>query len=391
MKQNSDSGESVKLYPKDHCFIIMAYNPSDVYDVVYRQLQEMIEGEFPISCIRADRALNPGQILLEKVHEQILGADVVVADVTEHNPNVYYEYGYASAHNRLPVLIAKEGAKLPTDLVGKELLRYRGTPGEDPDFKGRLLNCIIKRLTSPLPEQRRMLSSPRPFPAYVIAAPRTPGDDSKHWWHPDEKQTFGDMFGIVGILTAYGNLFGTRILPDLLHARYLTEDFLDRAATFFCIGSSKVNPATRHFLPRIQRGLAPSWRLIEEGNKDDKRIYFSGEPSLDGMLSRPMAQGEGKSATDYGLVIRAPHPEHSDHMVLILAGRHSIGTHAACMVVTQQKLIASLEMKLGKDVSLRETRKPFWAVVSGALGQDGLLSDEVEIIKAGTYEHSSEK
>lgn len=386
---NLDQQLSSKLEPREQCFLIMSYKPKEHYDKVYEQLRSLIEGATVLRCIRADRELQPGRDLLGKVHEQILGASVVVADVTEHSPNIYYEYGYASAHNRLPVLIAREGAELPTDLVGKELLWYRDTPGADGDFSEKLLSCINERLTSPLPEQRRMLASPHPFPAYLITAPRVPGVGSKHRWHPDERKTFGDMLGIVGILTAYGNLFGTRMLPELLHAERLAENVFANTANFFCIGSSKVNPATKHFLPLIQQGLSPAWQMIEKGPGKDKRVIFQGDPSIDEMLAAPITKTADGACSDFGLIVRASHPDDLQHLVLIVAGRHSIGTHAACMVATRQDLIAALEKKLGKHVSLRDTTQPFWAIVRGTLDSNGIFSDNVEIVKAGGYVRSA--
>ena len=368
----------------------MPYLPKARYDLVYQQLSHLIEKNAKLRCVRADRELQPGRELLAKVHGMILGASIVVADVTEYSPNVYYEYGFASAHDRLPILIARRGVKLPTDLVGKETLRYRKSPIGDAKFKRDLSACLKREMRSPLPEQRRMLASPDPFPAYLIAAPRTPTADSKHWWHPDEGDTFGDMLGISGILTAYGNLFGTRQLPQLLHGQCVLPDVLLRPASFFCIGSSKMNEATKHFLSRLQKGLFPCWKMIPSGRGPDSRIVFQGVPSLDRRLKAKVAKRNDGKSIDYGLIIRAPHPEnsqHSRHLVLIVAGRHSIGTHAACMMVTTQGLIVELEQQLKRKagISLRNLNQRFWCVVKGTLLSNGLMSPDVKIEGLGGY------
>lgn len=369
---------------RDYCFVIMSYKPA--YDLVYDQLSEEIERHTGLRCIRADRDRQPGRALLVKVHQQILGASIVLAEVSEYSPNVYYEYGYSSAHDRLPVLIARKGRRLPTDLVGKEVLRYRGLPRDDGQFLSELLLCIDKQLRSPLPEQRRMLASLHPFPAYLITAPRVPDEHSKHLWHPDEQQTFGDMIGITGILTAYGNLFGIRQLPELLHARHFSKDVLARPANFFCIGSPKVNPATEAFLSRIQHNLTPQWTMPKVGSSPDPRVIIQGDPTLDIDLAAPVTPQADGNIIDYGLIIRTPHPSDPRHLILIVAGRHSIGTHAACLVVTHREYIALLEqcMPNGKE-TLRNVHQPIWAIVRGTLvPQQGTLSD-VQIVKAGTY------
>ncbi len=368
---------------REYCFIIMSYKPA--YMAIFDHLKRQIEKHTGLRCVRADRSLEPGRDLLAKVHEMILGASVVVADVSEHSPNVYYEYGYASAHDRLPILIAESGSNLPTDLVGKETLRYQGAPAEDTDFLQKLMACIDQQLNSPLPEQRRMLTSPQPFPAYLMVSPRVPGAGSKHWWHPDERQTFGDMMGITGILTAYGNLFGTRRLPELLHAQCVPKDFFKSQANFFCLGSPKLNPATEHFLNVVQQNLSPQWKMPVLGEGDDPRVIIQGDPELDELLAVPVEEIDG-TISDYGLLIRAPHPQNPQHLIMIAAGRHSIGTHAACLVAIRQDLIQMLEEKLGSNKRLQSVENPFWAIVRGTLLADGSCSDEVEILKVGGYE-----
>jgi len=371
---------------REYCFVIMSYRPRSRYDRVYKKLCGLIEDHTVLRCVRADREPKPGCDLLGKVHEMILRSSVVIADVTEYSPNVYYEYGYASAHDRLPILIAKQGVKLPTDLVGKEVLRYRGIPAADTKFARELLGCIERDLRSPLPEQRRMLASQHPFPAFLLAAPRVPGEGSKHWWHPDEYETFGDMIGILGILTAYGNLFGTHRLPDLLHAQSVHSEVLRRAANFFCIGSPKVNKAVEYFLPRVQQGLSPTWQMPKLGPRRDPRVIIKGDAQLDEQLAKSIDRKAGAPFRDYGLIIRSPHPDDAQHLVMVLAGRHSIGTSAACLVATRQELIGALEGRLKQaGVSLRDTRQPFWAIVRGTLVTTHKTVTDVDIVKVGGY------
>jgi len=52
-------------------------------------------------------------------------AEVIVCDLTEEKPNVYYELGYATAHNKFVILTAKEGTKLHFDVAGYRVVFYR--------------------------------------------------------------------------------------------------------------------------------------------------------------------------------------------------------------------------------------------------------------------------
>jgi hypothetical protein len=106
---------------REYCFLIISYKQE--YDPVSAQLRQLVQERIGIRCVRADHNPQPDHDLLGKVHDMILGASVVVADVSEPSPNVFYEYGYASAHDRRPVLIARADKEPPTDLRGKEALR----------------------------------------------------------------------------------------------------------------------------------------------------------------------------------------------------------------------------------------------------------------------------
>ncbi len=72
--------------------------------------------ELGLTAVRADQIGEPGQITIQVI-DHILGAKAAVADLTDLNPNVFYEL--AVRHTaRLPVaLIAEKGCKLPFDIA----------------------------------------------------------------------------------------------------------------------------------------------------------------------------------------------------------------------------------------------------------------------------------
>ena len=79
--------------------------------------------------VRADLVHNVGQIL-EDVTSCISGAAVVVVDITDANPNVMYELGYAHALGKPTVLICNAqhngapGEGIPFDIRGMRVLRF---------------------------------------------------------------------------------------------------------------------------------------------------------------------------------------------------------------------------------------------------------------------------
>jgi nucleoside 2-deoxyribosyltransferase len=62
--------------------------------------------------------------ILERLKEKIETAAVVIADLTNANPNVYLEVGYAWGKNRPTILLAKDDEELKFDVRGQRCLKY---------------------------------------------------------------------------------------------------------------------------------------------------------------------------------------------------------------------------------------------------------------------------
>jgi hypothetical protein len=88
-------------------------------------------GEAPgvVALTRVDEVLHASSII-EDIEGLIAQADLVIAEITENNANVFYEAGYAFALNKPVLLLANRGrAKdLPFDLLGKRCLFYVDSP-----------------------------------------------------------------------------------------------------------------------------------------------------------------------------------------------------------------------------------------------------------------------
>lgn len=54
--------------------------------------------------------------ILERIYRQIELADLIVADMTGQNPNVFYEVGYAHAKGKLCILLTQRAEDIPFDL-----------------------------------------------------------------------------------------------------------------------------------------------------------------------------------------------------------------------------------------------------------------------------------
>lgn len=65
--------------------------------------------------------------ILERIYRQIDLADIIIADMTGQNPNVFYEVGYAHAKGKLCIHITSYSDDIPFDLKHKRHIVYEGS------------------------------------------------------------------------------------------------------------------------------------------------------------------------------------------------------------------------------------------------------------------------
>jgi hypothetical protein len=94
------------------CFVIMPFSPD--FDDIYRVIRETAE-RHGFDCVRAGQRYLSGPIM-EDVKDQIAKADLIIADFTGKNANVFFEAGYASALRKPLIQIAQSVADLPFDV-----------------------------------------------------------------------------------------------------------------------------------------------------------------------------------------------------------------------------------------------------------------------------------
>ena len=99
--------------PKPFAFVLMPFSEAftDTYEVAIRPACEAA-GSY---AERVDEQIFSGSIM-DRVYNQISKADIVVADMSERNPNVFYEVGYAHALAKTTILVTKTESDIPFDL-----------------------------------------------------------------------------------------------------------------------------------------------------------------------------------------------------------------------------------------------------------------------------------
>jgi hypothetical protein len=99
--------------PRPFAFVLMPFESS--YDDVYQLAIQAACEEAGAYAERVDKQIFSGNIL-ERVFNQIAKADLIVADMSERNPNVFYEVGYAHALGKTAILLTKRAEDIPFDL-----------------------------------------------------------------------------------------------------------------------------------------------------------------------------------------------------------------------------------------------------------------------------------
>jgi hypothetical protein len=123
---------------KPRAFVAMPFS-DEMEDVFYYGIQSPVR-QLGYICERVDQEAFTGDIL-EQVKMRIENAEIVIADLTGSNPNVYLEVGYAWGKGRPTVLVANKKDELKFDVRGQKCLRYQNIKDLD-----KLLTSELKGL-----------------------------------------------------------------------------------------------------------------------------------------------------------------------------------------------------------------------------------------------------
>lgn len=108
---------------KPSAFVIMPF--AEPYDSLYRDVIAPIATKCGFDIVRIDEVPGPG-IILNDIQQQIQRANVVVAEISTQNPNVFYELGYAHALDKPAVLLVRRehASQMPFDVRGYRAIFY---------------------------------------------------------------------------------------------------------------------------------------------------------------------------------------------------------------------------------------------------------------------------
>ena len=111
------------------CFVIMPF--AKEFTPTFKAIQRAVEGEHGFTCTRTDELRGGGHII-EDILNGIASSELIVADVTGRNANVYYELGIAHMSKAVDkvILLSQAVGEIPCDLRQFRHVIYKpGTTG----------------------------------------------------------------------------------------------------------------------------------------------------------------------------------------------------------------------------------------------------------------------
>lgn len=191
------------------CFVIMGFgektdfqsNPQRVLNLnrTYEDIIKPVVEEAGHACVRADEIIH-STVIDKPMYDNLLSADLVIADLSTANVNAVYELGVRHAlRPQRTIVLAENNFSFPFDLNHLSILKYEHL-GKEIGFKEvmRVRKELSKKITtlmdSPEPDSPVFLFIPSLQPASLpkakaIAAAGPPAPSSE----PTDQKSFAEL------------------------------------------------------------------------------------------------------------------------------------------------------------------------------------------------------
>ena len=139
------------------CFIVTAIGESGTptrerSDKVYKYLIAPVCEELGYKPIRVDH-VNAVDNINETIINHLKTAPMVIADMTDHNPNAFYELGFRQALELPLVPIIESGGKIPFDVITTRTVFYDTDVSKIEESKSNLKAKIKSFENFKMPEK----------------------------------------------------------------------------------------------------------------------------------------------------------------------------------------------------------------------------------------------
>lgn len=136
-------GKGINISANDTCFVMMPF--SEPLGSYYNQIFEPAIAKAGLTAMRADNDIFGTGKIIDQIWNGINNAKVLIAELTQRNPNVYYELGIAHALRKPVVLICSNEEDVPFDLKHIRVIYYNVY---DPFWGSKLIDKIAENILS---------------------------------------------------------------------------------------------------------------------------------------------------------------------------------------------------------------------------------------------------
>ena len=130
------------------CFVIMPFSASESH--TEEEWTEVFESFFQpawnVCNVECHRTKVPRGSITKDIIEKLYSASVVLADLTDSNPNVMYELGVRHTFKKPSIMVKTKGSKIPFDVNDYNVFEYEYTPKGLEDLNEHI-NTVIQDIT----------------------------------------------------------------------------------------------------------------------------------------------------------------------------------------------------------------------------------------------------
>ena len=84
----------------------------------------MSQSRAPAFALERSDGIDEAGTITRQIVDRVYDADLVVADLTDLNPNVFYELAVRHAFHKPVITIAQAGTKIPFDVAHQRMITY---------------------------------------------------------------------------------------------------------------------------------------------------------------------------------------------------------------------------------------------------------------------------
>lgn len=166
----SDAPKEVRKF-LDTCFVLMPFG--EWFDRYYKEIYSPAIRDAGFEPMRADGIFNTGAVM-EQIWNHITSSDVLLAELTDKNPNVFYELGLAHARRKPVVFVSGNLDDVPFDLRHLRVVLY---DIREPNWAEQLRSNIALYLKNAKTEPEK--SIPQPYRARRAEDKARPDEDDE--------------------------------------------------------------------------------------------------------------------------------------------------------------------------------------------------------------------